>query len=116
MSDNRFRGTPREWIEFACELIVPFDFIELPHKIHIMAAYTLSVVASAFISPLFALLLGSFIALGKEALMKVIGDKFSFINVLCVMEGTISGALCVWFFKAYVLNTQYGLLNIPFNL
>ena len=114
--DRSFTGTPREWIEFACELIVPFNFIELPHKIHIMAAYTLSVAVSAFISPIFALLLGLFIALGKESLMKLIGDKFSILNVLCFIEGTISGALCVWFFKTYIANTQYGLLNIPLTL
>jgi hypothetical protein len=97
-------GTPREWIEFACELIVPFNFIELPHKIHIMAGYALSLVISATISIPLALFIGAVLALGKEIMCSIAtDDKFSILNIACIMEGTISAALCVWFFKNYVL-------------
>jgi hypothetical protein len=97
-------GTPREWIEFACELIVPFNFIELPHKIHIMAGYTLSLTISAFISIPLALFIGAVLALWKEVIFSIAtDDKFSILNIACVIEGTISAAICVWFFQNYLL-------------
>jgi hypothetical protein len=97
-------GTPREWIEFACELIVPFQFIELPHKVHIMAGYVLSLTMSSLVSIPLALVLGLVVALGKELLFSLVtGERFSILNVLCILEGTISAALCVWFFCNYVL-------------